>query len=59
MLNQWLVIMVCNAEQVIMYYGEVCCASGCESWCPMLRQWLCIMLCYACESWFVMLSQEL
>jgi hypothetical protein len=28
-LNQWLVIMVCNAAQVIVKYGELCCASGC------------------------------
>jgi hypothetical protein len=39
--------MVCNAEQVVVSHGELCWASGCESWCVMLRQWLWIMVCYA------------
>jgi hypothetical protein len=27
--------------------GELYCASGCESWCVMLSQWVCIMVYYA------------
>jgi hypothetical protein len=39
--------MVCYAEPVVVNHGVLCCAGGCESWCVMLSQWLCIMLCYA------------
>jgi hypothetical protein len=58
MLSQWLWIMGCYAEPVVVTHGELCCArgvnhcvlcwaSGCESWCANLSHWLCIMLCYA------------
>ena len=30
-LNQWLLVMVCIAEQVIVIHGEISCASGGES----------------------------
>ena len=30
LLSQWLLIMVCIAEQVIVNHGEFYCASGCE-----------------------------
>jgi hypothetical protein len=74
MVDQWLWIMVCNVEQVVVSHGELCWTSGCESWCVMLSQWLWIMVCYAepvvvnhgvlcwasgCESWCAMLSQWL
>ena len=79
-------IMVCYAEPVavnhaVLYlfewfvnHGVQCWASGCESWCVMLSQWLWIMLSYGqpvvvshgelcwangCESWCVMLRQWL
>jgi hypothetical protein len=47
MANQWLWIMVCYAEPVVVNHGVLCWASDCESWCAMLNQWLCIMVCYA------------
>jgi hypothetical protein len=39
--------MVCYSEPVVVNHGVLCWASGCESWCAMLNQWLCIMVCYA------------
>jgi hypothetical protein len=74
MLNKWLLIMVCNAEQVVVSHGELCSESGCESSCVMLSQWLWVMVSYAepvvvnhglvccakgCELWRVILSQWL
>jgi hypothetical protein len=50
MLSQWLWIMVCYAEPVVMYHGVWCWASGCVSWCVMLSQWLWIVVCYF--EWF-------
>ena len=65
--------MACYAEPVVNHsvlYG----ASGCESRCVILSQWMLVMKCIAeqvilnhgefycasgCESWFVMLSQWL
>ena len=38
MLNQWLWIMVCYAEPVIVNHDVLCCASGYISWCVMLSQ---------------------
>jgi hypothetical protein len=32
--------MVCNAEPVVVIHGVLCSASGCESWCVILSQWL-------------------
>ena len=63
LLSQWLWIMVCYAEPVVVNRGVLFWAIGCESWCAMLNQWLCIMVCYAeacgCESWCVILRQWL
>jgi hypothetical protein len=39
-LSQWLLVMVCIVEQVIVNHDELYCLSGCESWCVMLSQWL-------------------
>ena len=36
-----------KAIPVVVNHGELCSASGCESWCAMLSQWLRIMLCYS------------
>jgi hypothetical protein len=47
MLNQWLCIMVCYAEPVVVNHGVLFRASGCESWCAMRSKGLCIMVCYA------------
>ena len=47
MLGKWLRIMVYHAEPVVLNLGELCCASGYESWCAMLSQCLGIMVCYA------------
>jgi hypothetical protein len=72
--RQWLRIMVCYAEPVVVSHGVLSWASGCESCCVMLSQWLWIMvyyseplvvihgvLCWAsgCEWWGVMLRQWL
>jgi hypothetical protein len=46
MLSQWLGIMLCYAEPVVMHHGVLCWASGCESWWVMMSQWLWIMVCY-------------
>jgi hypothetical protein len=43
-LSQWLWIMVCYAEPVVVNHGVLDWASGCESWCAMLGQWLLIIL---------------
>jgi hypothetical protein len=56
MLSQLLLIMVSYAEKVVLDHGdyaglegvkrsELCWASGYESWCVMLSQWLWIMVC--------------
>jgi hypothetical protein len=57
---------MCYAEPVVMKNGVLCWASGCELWCVLLSQWLCIIVFYAepyvvnhgvlfwasgCESW--------
>jgi hypothetical protein len=47
MLCQWLWIMVCYAEPVVMHHGVLCWTSGCESWCVIPNQWLWIIVCYA------------
>jgi hypothetical protein len=44
MLSQWVWIMVCNSEPVVVNHGLLCGASGCESWCVLLSQWLLIMM---------------
>ena len=53
--------MVCIAVPVVVNHGVLCCVSGCELCCAMLRQWLWIMVCYAepnsCESCCVILSR--
>jgi hypothetical protein len=69
---QWLGIMVCYAEPGVVNHVLLCWASGCESWCVILRQWLFMMMCIAeqvivnhgeiycssgCVSWCAMLSQ--
>jgi len=66
--------MVYYAEPVVVNHGVLCWASGCESRCVILSQWLWIMVWNAepvvmnhgvlycaggCESWCVMLSQWL
>jgi hypothetical protein len=35
------------ADPVVANHGELYWASGCESCCVMLSQWLLIMVCYA------------
>jgi hypothetical protein len=42
--NQWLCIMVCYAEQVVVNDVLLCWASGSGSWCIMLSQCLWIMV---------------
>jgi hypothetical protein len=39
--------MLCCAEPVVLNYGVLCWASGCESLCAILSQLLWIMFCYA------------
>ena len=66
--------MACYTEPVVVNHGVLYGASGCDSWCVMLSQWLLIMKCIAeqvivnhgelccassCESWCAMLSQLL
>ena len=46
MLRQWVWIMVCYAEPVVMSHGVLWWARGCESWCVILSQWLWIMVWY-------------
>jgi hypothetical protein len=70
--SQWLWIIVCYAEPVVVNHVVLCWASGCKSLCVILSQWLWIMVNYfepvvvnnvvlfwasGCESWWVMLSQ--
>jgi hypothetical protein len=74
MLSQWLCIMVCYVEPVVVNHCVLCWASGCEWWCVMLSQWLLIMVCNTepvvvnhgllccakgCELWRVIPSQWL
>jgi hypothetical protein len=40
-------IMVNYAEPMVVNYGVLCCANGCESCCVILNQWWCIKVCYA------------
>jgi hypothetical protein len=40
-------IMESYAEPVVVNHGELWWASVCESWCKMMSQWLCIVVCYA------------
>ena len=58
---QWLGIMVCYAEPVVVNHGLLCSAKCCESWCVILSQWLWIMVSYGkptgYESWCAMLSK--
>jgi hypothetical protein len=44
--RQWLWIIVCYDESVIVNHGVVCWANGCESWWIMMNQWLSIKVCY-------------
>ena len=39
--------MVCNAVPVVVNYSVLCSVSDCESWCAMLSQLFCIMVCYS------------
>ena len=72
MRSQWLWIMECFTEPVVVNHGVYCCASDFESRWVLLYQWLLIMVCIAeqvivnhgefysassCEWWCVMLSQ--
>jgi hypothetical protein len=74
MIRQWLWIMVCYAESVVVNHDVLYWDSGCEWWWAMLSQWLLIMMCYTepvgvirgvlccakgCESWRVILNQWL
>jgi hypothetical protein len=71
---QWLWVIVCYTEAVVVNHGVLYWASGCDSWYVLLNQWLWIVgndtepvvvnhgvICWAngCESWCVMLSQWL
>jgi hypothetical protein len=47
MLRQWLWIMVCYSEPVVVNHGVLYGAIGCESWCVILSQWLLVMMCIA------------
>jgi hypothetical protein len=47
MLSQWLWIMVCHTEPVVVNHGVLYWASAWESLCVILSQWLWIMVCYA------------
>ena len=38
--------MVGNTEQLVVNHGGLYCASGFESWCDMICQWLGIVVCY-------------
>jgi hypothetical protein len=73
-LSQWLWIMMCCAEPVVVNDGVECWASGSESWDVILSQWLWIKVCYTellfanydelcwaseCEPWCVILCQWL
>jgi hypothetical protein len=40
-------ITVSYDEPMVVNHGVLCWASGCESWCVILSQWLWIMLCYS------------
>ena len=66
--------MAYYTEPMVVNHGVKYRASGCESWCVLLSQWLFIMVCIAeqvivnhdecycascCESWCVMLNQWL
>jgi hypothetical protein len=59
--NQWMWMIDCHAVPKVVNHGDLCWASGCESWCVILSQWLWIMVWYArpssCESWCIMLSK--
>jgi hypothetical protein len=37
MMSQWLWIMMCYAELVVIYHSVLFWANGCESWCVMLN----------------------
>jgi hypothetical protein len=40
MVSQYLLIMVCNSEPVVVNHGLLYCAKGCESCRVILSQWL-------------------
>jgi hypothetical protein len=40
----WIVAWYC--KPVVVNHGVLCWASGCESWCVLLSQWLLIMVCF-------------
>jgi hypothetical protein len=46
MLSEWLLIMVCNSEPVVVNHGLLCCAKGCELGRVILSQWLGIVMYY-------------
>ena len=39
--------MACYTEPVVVNHGMSYGASGCESWCVILCQWLLVMMCIA------------
>jgi hypothetical protein len=57
MLNQWLLIMVCNVEKVIVKYGELCCVSGYELCRALLGNDDELYWASGCESWCAIRSQ--
>ena len=38
--------MLSYSEPVVVNAVDICSASGCESWCVILCQWLLIMACH-------------
>jgi hypothetical protein len=46
MLSQWVWIIMCYAERIVVNHVVLCWTSGCESWSVMLSQWSWIMFCY-------------
>ena len=46
MLRQWCEPWCVTLNRVVVNHGELCFCSGCESWCAMKSQWLCIMSSY-------------
>jgi hypothetical protein len=63
MLSQWLLIMVCNSEPMVVNHGLLCPNKGCEYMASYTKPVVVNhgMLCGAigCESWCVLLSQWL
>jgi hypothetical protein len=57
MMSQWVWIMVCYAEPVVVNHGLLCCTKGCELWRLILSQWLWIMVC-TCSALFTMIHNQ-